>query len=69
MAFNDNLQFKYESNFMYLADVPKCSMFAECKKKYPDRKYPPCNGCLNNLESSLDECAMLATEMEDLQNE
>ena len=69
LTFNDNLQFKYESNFMYLADVPKCPMFAECKRKYPDRKYPPCNGCLNNLESSLDECAMLATEMEDLQNE
>lgn len=69
LAFNDNLQFKYESNFMYLADVPKCPLFAECKRKYPDRKYPPCNGCPNNLESALDECAMLATEMEDLQNE
>ena len=69
LAFNDNLQFKYESNFMYLADVPKCPLLAECKRKYPDRKYPPCNGCPNNLESSLDECAMLAIEMEDLQNE
>ena len=61
LAFNDNLQFKYESSFMYLADEPKCPMFAECKRKYPDRKYPPCNGCPNNLESALDECAMLAT--------
>lgn len=69
LAFNDNLQFKYESNFMYIADVPTCPMFAECKRKYPDRKYPPCNCCPNNLESALDECAMLATEMEDLQNE
>lgn len=65
LAFNDNLQFKYESSFMYLADEPKCPMFAECKRKYPDRKYPPCNGCPNNLESALDECAMLATEMEE----
>ena len=65
LAFNDNLQFKYESSFMYLADEPKCPMFAECKRKYPDRKYPPCNGCPNNFESALDECAMLATEMEE----
>ncbi len=65
LAFNDNLQFKYESSFMYLADEPKCPMFAECKRKYPDRKYPPCNGCPNNLESALDECVKLATEMEE----
>ena len=65
LAFNDNLQFKYESSFMYLADEPKCPMFAECKRKYPDRKYPPCNGCPNNLESVLDECVKLATEMEE----
>lgn len=65
LAYNDNLQFKYESSFMYLADVPKCPMFAECKRKYPDRKYPLCSGCPHNIESALDECAMLATEMED----
>lgn len=65
LAYNDNLQFKYESSFMYLADVPKCPMFADCKRKYPDRKYPPCSGCPHNIESALDECAMLATEMED----
>lgn len=69
LAFNDNLQFKYESSFMYLSDEPKCPMFAECKRKYPDRKYPPCNGCPNNLESALDECVMLATEMEEQQDE
>lgn len=65
LAFNDSLQFKYENNHMYLDTGVQCEHFAECKRKYPDRKYPPCNSCPRNIEKTLDDCVALATEMED----
>ncbi len=69
LGFNDNLQFKYESNHMYLDTGSQCEHFAECKRKFPDRAYPPCNDCPMNIEKSLDDCVALATEMEDSYNE
>ena len=64
LAYNDNLQFKYESNFLFLEDVPKCEHFADCKRKYPDRPYPPCASCPLNIEQAMNDCVALATEME-----
>ncbi len=69
LVFNNNLQFKYESNHMYLDTGSQCEHFAECKRKFPDRAYPPCNDCPMNIEKSLDDCVALATEMEDSYNE
>ena len=64
LAYNDNLQFKYESNFLFLEDVPKCEHFADCKRKYPDRPYPPCASCPLNIEQAMNDCVALATEIE-----
>ena len=67
LAYNDNLQFKYESNFLYLRDESKCPLYEDCKKKYPDRQFPPCSSCSWNIEQALDDSVALATEMEDMQ--
>ena len=65
LAYNDNLQFKYESNFLYLRDESKCPLYADCMKKYPGRQFPPCSSCSWNIEQALDDSVALATEMEE----
>lgn len=66
LAYNDNLQFKYESNFLYLRDESKCPLYADCMKKYPGRQFPPCSSCSWNIEQALDDSVALATEMEEM---